>query len=48
MATDNNTTKRVAIVTGGSGGIGRVAVERLARDGYSIVINYAGNATARK
>jgi 3-oxoacyl-[acyl-carrier protein] reductase len=46
MATDNNTTKRVAIVTGGSGGIGRVAVERLARDGYSLVINYAGNATA--
>lgn len=31
---------KVAIVTGGAGGIGRVICERLAADGYSIVVNY--------
>jgi 3-oxoacyl-[acyl-carrier protein] reductase len=35
---------RVAIVTGGSGGIGRVTAERLAADGMAVVINYAGSA----
>lgn len=40
MADGNN---RVAIVTGGSGGIGRAIVERLARDGFSVVVHYAGN-----
>jgi 3-oxoacyl-[acyl-carrier protein] reductase len=34
---------RVAIVTGGSGGIGRQTAERLSKDGCSIVVNYAGN-----
>jgi 3-oxoacyl-[acyl-carrier protein] reductase len=34
---------RVAIVTGGSGGIGRPTAERLARDGMAVVITYAGN-----
>lgn len=34
---------RVAIVTGGSGGIGRVSAERLAADGLSVVVHYAGN-----
>jgi 3-oxoacyl-[acyl-carrier protein] reductase len=34
---------RVAIVTGGSRGIGRETAERLARDGFSVVVNYAGN-----
>jgi len=34
---------RVAIVTGGSGGIGRPTAERLARDGMTVVITYAGN-----
>jgi 3-oxoacyl-[acyl-carrier protein] reductase len=34
---------RVAIVTGGSRGIGRESAERLARDGFRVVIGYAGN-----
>lgn len=38
-------TKRVAIVTGGSGGIGRVASERLAREGMAVAVHYAGNKT---
>jgi 3-oxoacyl-[acyl-carrier protein] reductase len=35
---------RVAIVTGGSRGIGRASATRLARDGYAVVIGYASNA----
>jgi 3-oxoacyl-[acyl-carrier protein] reductase len=34
---------RTAIVTGGSGGIGRETVRRLAQDGYNVVVNYVGN-----
>jgi 3-oxoacyl-[acyl-carrier protein] reductase len=37
------TTRRVAIVTGGSRGIGRQVVERLAADGFAVVVSYAGN-----
>jgi NADH dehydrogenase len=36
----SNPRARVAIVTGGSGGIGRIAAERLAVDGLSVVIPY--------
>jgi len=34
---------KVAIVTGGSRGIGRAITERLARDGATVVVNYAQN-----
>ncbi len=34
---------RVAVVTGGSRGIGRETVRRLAADGYAVVVGYAGN-----
>ncbi|MEW9530991.1 SDR family oxidoreductase [Microbispora sp. NPDC049125] len=34
---------RVAIVTGGSRGIGRETATRLAQEGYAVVVNYAGN-----
>jgi 3-oxoacyl-[acyl-carrier protein] reductase len=52
MSTDTSTAAsnstgtpapRVAIVTGGSGGIGRVAAERLAADGLAVVVAYAGS-----
>ncbi|WP_294570080.1 SDR family oxidoreductase [uncultured Arthrobacter sp.] len=39
----DNTPTRVALVTGGSGGIGRDTSERLARDGMAVVVHYAGN-----
>ncbi len=45
MATETSTpSSRVAIVTGGSGGIGRAVSERLAGDGLDVVVHYAGNA----
>jgi len=41
MTTPSN---KVAIVTGGAGGIGAAVCERLARDGFTVVVNYGGNA----
>jgi len=40
--------KPVAIVTGASRGIGAVIAQRLARDGFAVIVNYAGNAAAAK
>src|SRR5260370_31906616 len=36
--------KRVAIVTGASRGIGKAVAERVARDGFAVVVNYVSNA----
>jgi 3-oxoacyl-[acyl-carrier protein] reductase len=43
MTTQPASGPRAAIVTGGSRGIGRQCVERLAADGLSVVVSYAGN-----
>jgi len=39
-------TKKVAIVTGASRGIGAAVTERLAGDGFAVIINYSANAAA--
>lgn len=41
----NAATPRIALVTGASRGIGAEIAKELGKQGYAVVVNYAGNAT---
>jgi 3-oxoacyl-[acyl-carrier protein] reductase len=40
----SNPVNKAALVTGGSGGIGRAVATRLAKDGFAVAVHYSGNA----
>src|SRR6476659_11512213 len=43
MKNTQSNTSKVVLVTGASGGIGRVVAKRLASDGLAVAVHYAGN-----